>query len=65
MNARPVKTPEERQTSRMGFTCTKEEEKEIKALAKAHGINQHGAFMRLASLGRIQVDRSLIEKKKK
>ena len=65
MNARPVKAPEEKQTSVIRFTCTKEEEKEIRALAKAHGINQHSVFARLATLGRIQVDRSLIENKKK
>ena len=65
MNARPFKAQEEKQTSKVAFTCTKDEEKEIRALAKAHGFNQHTVFARLATLGRIQVDRSLIENKKK
>ena len=54
------KTDDEKQTSRIGFTCTKDEEATIRALAKAHGINQHSVFVRLASLGIIQVDRSKI-----
>jgi hypothetical protein len=65
MNPRPLKKPEERQSSTVAFTCTKDEVTELKALAKAHGFNQHTVFARLASLGRIQVDRSKIEKKKK
>jgi len=54
------KADDKRQTSRIGFTCTQEEEATIRALAEAHGINQHSVFVRLASLGIIQVDRSKI-----
>jgi hypothetical protein len=64
MNPRPVKKPEDRQTELIQFSCTKKEKAEIQALAKQHGINQYTVFVRLASLGRIQVNRSLIEKKK-
>ena len=65
MNPRPKKLPSELQSSVLRFSCTEAEEKEIRALAKAHGFNQYGTFVRLATLGKIQVDRSLIEKKKK
>jgi len=63
MNPRPTKKPEDRQSELIQFSCTKSEKAEILALAKEHGINQHTVFVRLASLGRIQVDRSKIEGK--
>jgi hypothetical protein len=65
MNARPRKQKNDIQSSRVVFTCTKAEEKEIRALAKAHGFNQHSVFARLACLGRIQIDRTKIENKEK
>jgi len=55
-----TKTDEDKQTARFGFTCTETEAKEIRALAKAHGINQHSVFVRLACLGIIPVDRNRI-----
>ena len=54
------KMDEKKQTARFGFTCTEAEAKEIRALAEAHGINQHSVFLRLAGLGIIRVDRSKI-----
>ena len=54
------KNEDEKQTARFGFTCTEAEAKEIRALAKAHGISQHSVFIRLACLGIIPVDRSKI-----
>ena len=63
--ARPFKDEEDRQTEVVQFKCTKQEKKEVIALAKAHGINQFSVFCRLASLGIVQVDRTKLDKKKK
>jgi len=65
MNARPFKNKEEKQTERIEVKCTVKEKDEIIALSNAFGIKQHSVFMRLASLGYIDVDRSKIEQEKK
>ena len=57
---RQQKSEDKRQTERFGFTCTAAEAKTIRTLAEAHGINQHGVFIRLAALGILPVDRSKV-----
>jgi len=64
MNARPLKNEEEKQKERIEVKCTTKEKEEIIALSNAHGFRQHSTFMRLASLGMIQIDRSRIESRK-
>ena len=65
MNPRPKKAEEKKLTARFEVKYTEKEREEIIALSEAHGYNQYSTFIRHASLGHIQVDRSKIEKKKK
>jgi len=58
--ARPKNTNEEKRLVRIAFMVSESEEQEIRALAKAHGFDQHGAFIRSASLGKIPVDRDKV-----
>jgi hypothetical protein len=60
MNPRPLKTEEQKQTARLEFKCTEKEKEEIIALSEAHGFHQYSTFVRLASLGKLPVDRNKI-----
>ena len=58
--ARPKNTDGEKRSVRIAFMVSESEEQEIRTLAKAHGFDQHGAFIRSASLGKIPVDRGKV-----
>jgi len=62
MNARPVKSNEDRQLYQMSFYCTKEEKEEIEILAKKHGYAKRTDYMRRVCLGYEKADRDKLEK---
>jgi hypothetical protein len=65
MAPRPLKKVEQLQTARFDVRCTEEEKAEIIELSETYGYYQYSMFIRLASLGKIQVDRSRLGKNKK